>query len=122
MAHYALLDKNNIVVSVMTGPDEDSDIYDWEYYFSIEKRLKCKRTSYNTKGGVHILGGTPFRKNFAGVGFTYDAGRDAFISPKPFPSWVLDEDTCQWNPPVECPGAPTEYTWNEETQAWDSYE
>ena len=121
MAHYALLDKNNIVVSVITGPDEESDIFDWEYYLSIENRLKCKRTSYNTKGGVHLLGGTPFRKNFAGVGFTYDESRDAFIGPKPFPSWVLNESTCTWSPPIACPGSETEYVWNEETESWDQY-
>jgi len=77
-----------------------------------------KQTSYNTRGGVHKLGGTPFRKNHAGIGFKYDADRDAFIPPKPYLSWILNETTCQWEPPV---AEPTEghHTWNEETQQWD---
>ena len=84
-----------------------------------------KQTSYNTHGGVHSLGGTPFRKNYAGIGYTYDAQRDAFIPPKPYASWVLDESTCLWNAPVAyptdvgTPEAPKRYTWNEETRTWD---
>ena len=84
-----------------------------------------KQTSYNTHGGVHSLGGTPFRKNYAGLGYTYDADRDAFIPPKPYASWVLDESTCLWNSPVAyptdvgTPEAPKRYTWNEETKSWD---
>jgi hypothetical protein len=83
-----------------------------------------KQTSYNTIGGVHALGGTPFRKNYAGLGYTYDAGRDAFIPPKPYNSWVLDENTCLWNAPVAMPSdvgqgdPPKRYTWNEETINW----
>jgi hypothetical protein len=78
------------------------------------------QTSYNTYGGQHRLGGTPMRKNYAGLGYTYDAERDAFHSPKPFPSWVLDEETCLWGAPVPMP-APVEgkfYTWDEPTLAW----
>ena len=84
-----------------------------------------KQTSYNTHGGVHSLGGTPFRKNYAGIGYTYDAQRDAFIPPKPYASWVLDESTCLWNAPVAyptdvgTPEAPKRYTWNEESRTWD---
>ena len=84
-----------------------------------------KQTSYNTHGGVHSLGGTPFRKNYAGLGYTYDANRDAFMPPKPYNSWVLDESTCLWNSPVAyptdvgTPEAPKRYTWNEETKSWD---
>ena len=91
-----------------------------------------KQTSYNTRGGVHYTDGVPsadqskaFRKNYAGLGYTYDAGRDAFIPVKPYPSWVLDEFSCLWNAPVPYPedvGTPEEpkrYTWNEETLSWD---
>ena len=84
-----------------------------------------KQTSYNTHGGVHSLGGTPFRKNYAGLGYTYDANRDAFIPPKPYNSWVLNETTCLWNAPVAMPSdvgqgdPPKRYTWNEETRTWD---
>ena len=84
-----------------------------------------KQTSYNTHGGVHSNGGTPFRKNYAGLGYTYDANRDAFIPPKPYASWVLNETTCLWNAPVAMPSdvgqgdPPKRYTWNEETRTWD---
>ena len=80
-----------------------------------------KQTSYNTHGGVHRLGGTPFRKNHAGVGMTYDESRDAFITPKPFTSWVLNEDTCQWEAPIEKP-LDKPCMWNEENQSWDPIE
>ena len=80
-----------------------------------------KQTSYNTHGGVHRLGGTPFRKNHAGVGMTYDEGRDAFITPKPFASWVLNEDTCQWEAPISKP-VDQPCMWNEENQSWDIIE
>ena len=78
-----------------------------------------KQTSYNTRGGVHILGGTPFRKNHAGKGYTYDEDRDAFIPKKPFNSWVLNETTCLWDPPVVKPDDGQRYNWNEENQTWD---
>ena len=96
MAHYALLDKNNVVVQVITGKDENEGIHDWELFYTQETRLQAKRTSYNTIGGVHLNGGTPYRKNYAGIGYTYDPVRDAFIPPKPTPDAVLDEATCQW--------------------------
>ena len=80
-----------------------------------------KQTSYNTKSGVHILGGTPFRKNHASKGMSYDESRDAFIPSKPFASWVLNEDTCQWEAPVSRP-FDKPYTWNEENQSWDPTE
>jgi hypothetical protein len=100
MAHYALLDRNNVVVQVITGKDENEGIYDWELFYTQETRLQAKRTSYNTKGGVHLSGGTPFRKNYAGIGYTYDPVRDAFIPPQPTPDAVLDEATCQWIVPA----------------------
>ncbi len=77
------------------------------------------RTSYNTYGGVHKLGGTPFRKNYAGIGYTYDQTRDAFIPPKPYPSWILTEATCIWDPPTAMPEDDKAYMWNEATTSWD---
>lgn len=81
-----------------------------------------KQTSYNTVGNIHKLGGTPFRKNFAGIGFTYDEDRDAFIPPKPFNSWILNEDTCIWEAPVAYPTDGQRYNWNETNQTWDLVE
>jgi hypothetical protein len=115
MAHYAVLDENNIVIQVIVGKDENElaeGITDWEVYYG------AKRTSYNTYGGVHQLGGTPFRKNYAGVGYTYDPVRDAFIPPKPFESWLLDEDSCRWEAPVAYPDVNKAYQWDEETLSW----
>jgi len=112
MAHYAILDENNIVVQVIVGKDEGEDGVDWEQYYG------GKRTSYNTCGGVHSLGGTPFRKNYAGIGYTYDPIRDAFIAPQPFPSWVLNEDTCVWESPVPFPTDGQLYNWDEATTSW----
>lgn len=117
MAHYAFLDENNVVTEVITGKEEGN--FDWEQYYAMQRGQACKRTSYNTVGGVHRNGGTPYRKNYAGVGFTYDPDRDAFIPPKPYASWLLDEQTCLWNPPVAYPDDGNRYTWNEETQTWD---
>lgn len=76
------------------------------------------QTSYNTHGGVHKNGGTPLRKNFAGIGFTYDAQRDAFIPPKPFASWILNESTCLWDAPVPMPNDGKPYKWDESTLSW----
>ena len=94
----------------------DNTIY-WEGYYG--KGQLCKRTSYNTIGGVHQNGGTPFRKNYAGVGYTYDPVRDAFYAPQPFESWTLNEDTCLWECPVERPEG--EYWWKEDTTEWVDY-
>ena len=77
-----------------------------------------KQTSYNTQSGQHTLGGTPFRKNFAGVGFTYDKNKDAFIAPQPFPSWTLNEETCLWEAPIEMPTEGGPYIWDETIQNW----
>lgn len=90
MAHYAVLDENNIVTQVFVGKDEHEAGVDWESYYN------AKRTSYNTLGDKHMNGGKPFRKNFAGIGYRYDAVRDAFIPPKPDDNAVLDEETCTW--------------------------
>jgi hypothetical protein len=93
MAHFAKLDENNVVVTVVVGRQQDDGK---EQELSARTGDVYKQTSYNTYGGVHKLSGKPLRKNFAGVGFTYDAQRDAFIPPKPSESSVLDEDTCLW--------------------------
>jgi hypothetical protein len=119
MAHYALLN-NNIVTQVFVGRDEDDlaeGVTDWEQYYA-PAGYTCKRTSYNTHGGVHTAGGTPFRKNYAGIGYTYDETRDAFIPPKPYPSWLLNEDTCLWDAPVPYPTDGGMYLWDEDGQAW----
>lgn len=118
MGHYAFLDGNNIVTEVITGKDEGQDGTDWEQWYGNFRGQVCKRTSYNTSGGVHSNGGTPFRKNYAGIGYSYDAERDAFIPPKPFESWVLNEDSCLWEAPVAHPNDGGFYDWNEETQEW----
>ena len=76
------------------------------------------QTSYNTLAGEHKLGGTPLRKNYAGIGYTYDKVRDAFIPPQPYASWLLNEDTCQWNAPVDYPTDGKDYVWDEETVNW----
>jgi hypothetical protein len=120
MAHYAFLDENNIVTEVIVGKEESN--FNWEQQYGSFRGQVCKRTSYNTIGGVHKLGGTPFRKNFAGIGMNYDETRDAFIPPKPFNSWILNEDTCLWNAPVAYPQDDNRYTWNEQTLSWDLVE
>ena len=80
------------------------------------------QTSYNTQGNVHTLGGTPLRKNYAGIGYTYDAQKDAFIPPKPYNSWTLNETSCLWEPPTPYPNDDNRYTWNESTTSWDVVE
>lgn len=118
MAHYAFLDTENIVTEIIVGKDESN--FDWERYYGDLRGQVCKRTSFNTHGGFHQYGGIPFRKNFAGVGFTYDKNKDAFIAPQPFPSWTLNEETCLWEPPTPRPDNITEfYIWNEENQTWN---
>lgn len=118
MAHYAFLDENNIVTEVIFGKDENEGLYDWEKFYAEEKGQPCKRTSYNTFGGEHIGGGTPFRKNYAGIGFTYDAQRDAFIPPKPYASWILNEQTCRWDSPIPHPDDGKPYVWDENSVSW----
>lgn len=112
MSHFAKLDRNNTVIQVLVIDQE-----------SINTGLfgdpsSFVQTSYNTYGGVHTLGGTPFRKNFAGIGYTYDPVRDAFIPPKPFNSWVLNENTCQYESPVPMLDDGKNYVWNEELINW----
>jgi hypothetical protein len=118
MAHYAFLDSNNIVTEVIVGKEEGEDGVDWEQHYGAFRGQNCKRTSYNTSGGVHSGGGTPFRKNYAGIGYSYNAIRDAFIPPKPFASWTLNEETCLWEAPVAYPDDGGLYQWDEITTAW----
>lgn len=119
MAHYAFLNMQNIVTEVIVGKDETKGPTNWEMHYGNIREQVCKRTSYNTVAGEHTGGGTPFRKNYAGIGYTYDESRDAFIPPKPFDSWILNEDSCLWEPPVKYPDDENLYNWNEENQQWD---
>ena len=119
MAHYAFFNMQNIVTEVIVGKDETDGPTNWEIHYGNLREQVCKRTSYNTRGGAHINDGTPFRKNYAGIGFTYDYARDAFIPPKPYNSWTLNANTCLWEAPVSYPEDGQLYTWNEETQQWD---
>lgn len=116
MAHYAFLDTNNIVTEVIVGKDESN--FDWERHYGDIRGQLCKRTSYNTIAGTHTNGGTPFRKNYAGIGYTYDSTRNAFIPPSPFASWVLNETTCLWEAPTPYPNDGKSYSWNEEQVTW----
>jgi hypothetical protein len=120
MAHYAFLDDDNIVTEVITGVDEDVVQTDtdgtqvggtseaWETFYGNFRNQVCKRTSYNGN----------YRKNYAGIGYMYDAERDAFIAPKPYASWILDEDTCQWQAPTPYPTDGKNYYWSEDDLAW----
>ena len=98
MAHYAFLDQNNLVTEVIVGKNEGEDGIDWEQWYGDFRGQTCKRTSYNTAAGTHRNGGSPYRKNYASIGYTYDSIRDAFIPPKPEgDGWVLNEETCWWS-------------------------
>ena len=111
MAHYAQI-VDGVVTNVIVAEQDfiDTQAGTWV------------QTSYNTYGGVHSLGGTPLRKNYAGLDYVYDSDRDAFYVPQPYPSWSLDEGTCLWEPPVAHPNNGKEYTWNEDTISWDKVE
>jgi hypothetical protein len=121
MAHYAFLDSNNIVTEVITGVDEDVTQIDldgtqvggsqeaWETFYGNIKNQVCKRTSYNNN----------YRKNYAGIGYKYDQEKDAFIPPKPFNKWVLNEDTCRWESPVPYPDDENQYVWNDNKGVWE---
>ena len=111
MAHFAKV-SNGVVTKVIVAEQEFVDTYqDGEPGVWIQ-------TSYNTRGGVHILGGTPLRKNYAGVGFIYDRHKDAFYEPQPYPSWTLNTTTCLWEPPVAYPSNDKSYEWDETTKSW----
>jgi hypothetical protein len=127
MASFAKIENNivervesvvNEVLKDSNGIEQESIGIQFLKTLYNEPNAIWKQTSYNTHGGVHSLGGTPFRKNHAGIGFTYDANKDAFIAPKPFNSWILNEQTCLWEAPVARPNDGNMYKWNEETQNW----
>jgi len=129
MAHYGFIDNENIVVEVITGKDENDtenlpEGFDsWEAYYETKRDgLTCKRTSYNTMANQHLLDGTPFRGNYAGIGMVYDQENDVFYSEQPYPSWTLNESTWSWDCPVPYPEDDQYYTWNEEDQTWDLVE
>jgi hypothetical protein len=121
MAHYTFLDLKNIVTEVITGVDEEIIQTDldgtqvggsseaWETFYGNIKNQVCKRTSYNGN----------YRKNYAGIGYIYDQERDAFIPPKPFNKWVLNEETCQWESPVPYPDDENQYVWNDNKSEWE---
>ena len=121
MAHYTFLDSNNIVTEVITGVDEEIIQTDldgtqvggsseaWEIFYGNIRNQTCKRTSYNGN----------YRKNYAGIGYKYDEERDAFIPPKPFNKWVLNEDTCRWESPVPYPDDEKQYVWNDNQGVWE---
>jgi len=115
MAHYAKIE-NGIVVRV--------NVVEEDFFNANPDRYTGQwvQTSYNTQGGIHLLGGTPLRKNYAGVGMIYDDTRDAFYAPQPYPSWILNETTCYWESPVPYPNDENIYVWNEENQSWDEVE
>jgi len=127
MAHYAFIDVDNTVTEVIVGRDENETVdgvSDWEAHYGDFRGQTCVRTSYNTRGGVHYTDGEPsedqsqaFRFNYAGIGFTYDEARDAFIPPQPYASWVLDEATCLWVAPIAYP-AEGVHVWDEQAGDW----
>jgi hypothetical protein len=127
MASFAKIE-NNLVVKVESvvnevlkdsnGIEQESIGIQFLKTLYNEPNAIWKQTSYNTNGGIHSLGGTPFRKNHAGIGFTYDSNRDAFIPPKPYNSWILNESTCLWNAPVARPQDEQIYNWNEQALNW----
>jgi len=132
MASFAKLNSENIVTTVESVVNEvlkdsngiEQEVIGIQFLKTLynEPNAIWKQTSYNTIGGVHKLGGTPFRKNHAGIGYTYDSQRDAFIAPKPYNSWILNEDTCLWNAPVAYPvdsNINNRYKWNEEILNWE---
>jgi hypothetical protein len=127
MASFAKIGLNNKVIEVLSVHNnvlKDSNGIEQEnigidFLTKLTGWAIWKQTSYNTRAGVHLSGGTPFRKNHAGIGMTYDEDRDAFIHKKPFNSWILNEDTCLWNAPVVMPQDGKRYSWNETTKNWD---
>lgn len=122
MAHYAFVDENNIVTQVIVGKDEDEPAPEphanWESYYGELIGGTCLRTSYNTRANEHEFDGTPFRGNYAGIGFEYMPELDIFMPPKPYDSWVLDEATASWGAPVPMPDDGGFYTWDEESGSW----
>ena len=118
MAHFAEIDADNKVVRVLVVGDDQEERGQEFLAQDLGLGGTWIKTSYNTVGGVHQNGGTPLRKNYAGIGYTYDAQRDAFIPPKPFPSWNLDESSCLWEAPFDYPSDGKLYTWDEDNITW----
>ena len=116
MAHYAFLNEKNIVTEVIVGKNEGEDGIDWEQWYGDFRDQVCKRTSYNTIANTHTNGGTPFRGNYAGIGYKYHSDIDAFAPLQPYPSWTLNANVV-WQPPVAMPTDGI-YSWDEVTQAW----
>jgi hypothetical protein len=127
MASFAKIGLNNKVIEVQSVVNEvlhdsngvEQEVNGIDFLTKLTGWAIWKQTSYNTHGGVHSSGGTPFRKNHAGIGYTYDENRDAFIPPKPFNSWTLNETTCQWQSPIPKPTDENKYKWNESQQDWN---
>lgn len=128
MAHFAELDENNVVLRVLVVANEQE--HRGQEFLSKDLNLggRWEQTSYNTKFGIYYDSNTnepspdqykAYRKNYAGIGFTFDEERDAFIPPKPFPSWILDEDTCGWKAPIPMPQTDELWVWNEEMLQWE---
>ncbi len=130
MASFAKIGLNGKVIEVLSVVNEvlhdsngvEQEIIGIDFLTKLTGYPIWKQTSYNTHGGIHDKGGIPLRKNHAGIGYTYDEDRDAFIPPKPFKSWVLNEDTCLWKAPILYPQDNNEYKWNEQNQSWDLIE
>jgi hypothetical protein len=128
MAHYAFIGSDNVVTDVIVGINENDlpdGVQSWEKHYGDFWGQRCVQTSYNTYGGIHYTNGKPskdqskgLRKNYAGIGYTYDEALDAFIPPKPYESWVLDETSCLWIAPIEHPGDGGSYTWDEAQGDW----
>ena len=130
MASFAKIGLNNKVIEILSAHNNElldangveQEINGIDFLTKLTGWAIWKQTSYNTHGGVHSTGGTPLRKNHAGIGYTYDEDRDAFIPKKPYASWILNEDTCLWEAPVAYPDDGERYTWNESTTNWDIVE
>ena len=129
MAYFAKIGLNSKVIEVHSVHSDvlkdahgvEQEVNGVDFLTKLTGWSIWKQTSFHTQGGVHKLGGIPFRKNHAGIGFTYDEDRDAFIPPKPYASWTLNESTCDWEPPVAKPDSESgeRYKWNESTKSWD---
>jgi hypothetical protein len=113
MSHFAKVLDGKVIQVIVAEPE-------FFEVFTDTSPGEWIQTSYNTRGGVHANGGTPLRKNYAGIGFTYDRNRDAFIPPQPYPSWTLNENTCLWDAPTPMPTEGGPYTWNESTLSWEA--
>ena len=130
MASFAKIGLNNKVIEVLSVHNNElldangveQENLGIDFLTKLTSWAIWKQTSYNTNGGVHLLGGTPLRKNHASIGMTYDEDRDAFIPKKPYPSWTLNETTCRWEAPVAYPDDGQNYDWNESEQSWNLIE